>query len=245
MNKTVCLALTAGWMFLAGAVTAQDTNDVVVAELKLQGSNSGLIQKNDAFQLGRFRLRDEVYTYLNNPEFQTMLELAGFSVVKDTGLSNYRIRLSGQEIPVFTALLASIGQHVDFPPEITFTEVDALVSLSAPWSLLAAQSHSIWMTEADIQTATVKWGGATVSLNGVISISKDGVLNGTITLDAPDWRNALALVIFDDADQYTAIESFVMGFADGDHLNVPLVLANGKLSIGPFDITDVPPLSLP
>lgn len=245
MIKTLLLSTLMTGILFSGAF-AQDARNTVVAELKLQGSNSGLIRTNDSFRLGRIRLRDEIFTYINDPAVQSLLEIGDFTFVKegDEGRS-YRITLGATDIDMPMEIVKDISDKVVLPTTVDFALLEAVVTLSEPWNLLSAQNNKLQLTEISVEDASLVWGDVSFSATGEVQVSSAGLLKGSIMLNAPNWRDALALFIFDTEEQRDAMDVFISGFADGNHLDVPLDFAAGNIKIGPFVIAEMPPLRLP
>lgn len=136
----------------------------------------------------------------------------------------------------------------DLPEQIERLRLDGTVTLSAP------VDRHLATTRPDLQALTVKeallvWGDLTVSGKGDIVPTADGTAEGRIDIRIDNWRKlvpvlvAAGLVTPEVSETVTrAME--LMAAQDGtpDVLDVPLVFASGRMSLGPIPLGPAPRL---
>lgn len=222
------------------------SESIVVAELKLQGSNNSLIQRNESFRFDRLRLIDEFYTLLGSPNDQILLKRLNLTVVQTPGTdTQYTVGFNAENVTLPEPFLSSMSETASLPQIVDDIRMFANVTLSEEWDLLRAQSNSISISKIEIENATVQTGRFFVSATGEMDVDTAGAVIGNLEVQVTNWKQALDFLVFKNPEQKPAIEAFLQGFAEGDTLTLPLQFIAGNITLGPFVLGTMPPLVLP
>lgn len=103
------------------------------------------------------------------------------------------------------------------------------------------------ITGLDLTEATVFWGKVDASASGSLAIDADGVPEGRITLTARNWEPILTFAadrgLIDPRTAPTLaamLTQLAAASGDPETLSIPLVLAGGRMSLGPLPLGPAP-----
>jgi len=103
------------------------------------------------------------------------------------------------------------------------------------------------ITGLDLTEATVFWGKVDASASGSLAIDADGVPEGRITLTARNWEPILNFAadrgLIDPRTAPTLaamLTQLALASGDPETLSIPLVLAGGRMSLGPLPLGPAP-----
>ena len=156
---------------------------------------------------------------------------------QELGAEVFDLSLSGQPAD----LLAEAG----LPEGGGHLRLDAVLALDRPLDrhLPAAP---VRITEADIRAAELTWGTVRLGGSGRIEITASGQPEGRIALTIHDWRAALPLATalgLITPETAPTVEKALDGLAQlggGSELTLPLVFADGWMSLGPIPLGPAP-----
>jgi hypothetical protein len=134
----------------------------------------------------------------------------------------------------------------DFPKTIETLRLDAIITLTAPLDRLAGQSHPR-PTRIEVKEAQLVWGSLALSGSGKIEASADGLAEGRLSLRLTNWREAIPLAVAAGLIKPEVAPTWVNMFAlfaaqsgNPEDLDLPLVFANGRMSLGPLPLGPAP-----
>lgn len=164
----------------------------------------------------------------------------------DPSLSNtYDIGLEALEITPDPALSARLP---DLPPQIALARVDANATLSAPLDRFAAQTRPQLLT-LSLRDAVITWGDLSVSAKGQVLV-QDGLPEGRIDIRVAGWRNLVTLAtnlgLLRPEIAQTAtnmMQALALSSGDANVLEMPLIFAEGRMSLGPLPLGPAPRLN--
>jgi hypothetical protein len=132
------------------------------------------------------------------------------------------------------------------PPVIDQLRFDSDLDLSAPIELNGA-AEVIAVDRLSITEFALTWGEMSVSAIGDLRPDAGGVLNGSISISARNWQQALELAISNgsvDADQRFLIESVANNMDESpdfpDTLTITLNITDGNMMLGGFPLGTAP-----
>lgn len=124
--------------------------------------------------------------------------------------------------------------------------LDAVVGLEAPLDR-DSLTRGVRIRSADVRALDLDWGTVRLRARGRIDLDKRGTPEGRLALGISDWRAALdaavglGLVRAELAPTLTrALELLALTDGRPDDLSLPLVFANGMMSLGPVPLGPAP-----
>ena len=112
------------------------------------------------------------------------------------------------------------------------------------------EKGDVALTAATISEASFEWGPMRLALSGEFTVNAQGYPEGTIAVEAREWRQMVRLAVsagaIDKGTGDTVIKAieFVNALAGGrEELRAPFQLKGGKIRLGPFAIADAPRLA--
>lgn len=134
----------------------------------------------------------------------------------------------------------------DFPEKLEKLRLDAIITLTAPLDRRAAQSQPR-PTQIEVKEVQLVWGTLVLFGSGTILAAADGVAEGRIALRLTNWREAIPLAVAAGLIKPEVAPTWVNMFAllaaqtgDPEDLDLPLVFANGRMSLGPLPLGPAP-----
>jgi hypothetical protein len=134
----------------------------------------------------------------------------------------------------------------EFPEKLQNLRLDATVTLTAPLDRRAGQSRPR-ASQIDVKEVRLVWGTLVLSGSGSIATSADGMAEGRILLRLTNWRKAMPLAVAAGLVKPEVVPTWVNMFAllaeqtgDPEDLDLPLVFANGRMSLGPLPLGPAP-----
>lgn len=148
--------------------------------------------------------------------------------------------------PALRALLDPAGLH---PAAVETLTLDVEVGLDAPLDRHALGGPPPRPTRIGLREGRAVWGGMELRGAGHFEIGPDGRPEGRIALRARDWRAMLGLAVAAGLVAPRVAPTWegllaTLDEADGVEgwLELPLVLAGGRMSLGPFPLGAAPRL---
>lgn len=170
--------------------------------------------------------------------FASTLEDQTNPVVQRLGLT---VSALSPDVAVMAALSAT-----DLPGVVETLHLDATASFTAPIQLNPSDVHPL-LTALDIADARIIWGGLKLTAAGVLTARPDGVADGTITIRVEGWRRlpavmaAMGWVSPEMAPNIErGLEVMAKAGPNPEILELLLVCADGRISLGPFPLGPAP-----
>ncbi len=135
------------------------------------------------------------------------------------------------------------------PPVIQSFRMDNDITLTAPIELNGGAVTAPTLALLTVRELALEWGDMSVSAIGDVTPDVEGVLNGSISLSARNWQQAVSLAVSTGAirdDDRLLITEMANNLDETPHfpdtLTVTLSITNGEMSIGGFPLGTAPPL---
>lgn len=131
-------------------------------------------------------------------------------------------------------------------------QLDMEISFDSPFMASALDVPHPQPREIVIRLAELHWGKTVLRLTGTLVVDADGVPEGTLTVQARDWRALIAAArdagtlpqpLADTIEDGLAMLAALKG--NPETIDVPLSLSGGLVKLGPVPIGRAPNLSLP
>ena len=146
------------------------------------------------------------------------------------------------------ALSARLAEISELPPVIDSVTADVYAGLSAPLDRNAAQSKP-QVEQIEITKALINWGPLAIHAEGQVKPDADGMADGRITIEVTNWQHLVPLLVASGAIKpelsQTAsnmMSAMAKSGPDPKVLTVPLVMADGWMTLGPFPLGPAPSL---
>jgi hypothetical protein len=134
----------------------------------------------------------------------------------------------------------------DFPETVEKLRLDAIVTLTAPLDRMAGRSHPRPI-QLEVKEAQLVWGSLVLFGSGTIAAAADGLAEGRIALRLTNWRDAIPLAVAAGLIKPEVAPTLANMFAllagqsgKPEDLDLPLVFANGRMSLGPLPLGPAP-----
>jgi hypothetical protein len=144
--------------------------------------------------------------------------------------------------PDLAALVPDLGDT------ISTVHLDAVLTFSAPLDRHMAETQPR-LTALTVTDLALTWGSLKLQATGQVDRAADGFASGQIDFQIENWRQipalivALGLVRPEMADAISrGVEALARDGGDPDRLNLPLVFADGRMSLGPLPLGAAPRL---
>ena len=137
------------------------------------------------------------------------------------------------------------------PPIIQSLRLDSDLTLSEPIELNSADADAdaelLSITTLSIKELALAWGDMSVSVIGDVSPDEVGVLDGSITITARNWQQAVDLAVASgvlEDDRIFLVTEIANNFDETPHitdtLTVTLSIVNGEMALGGFALGPAP-----
>jgi hypothetical protein len=161
----------------------------------------------------------------------------------------YEIGLRITDLTPDPALMTALLGKADLPPAIGLIHADARVTLSAPLDRFAGDTHP-QLTKIALADASLEWGSLKLTGKGDIAPDADGLAQGRIDWTLENWQVVPDLVVetgLVKPEIRPTVERMLQVLADQSPdpkiLSLPLILQNGRMSLGPFPLGPAPRLN--
>jgi hypothetical protein len=132
-------------------------------------------------------------------------------------------------------------------PIIQSLRLDSDLTLTEPIELNGADAGLLSITTLSINEFALLWGEMSVSVIGDVTPDDLGVLEGSITITARNWQQALDLAVASgvlEEDQIFLVTEITNNFNETPHipdtLTVTLSIVNGEMALGGFALGPAP-----
>ena len=144
------------------------------------------------------------------------------------------------------ALMAAMGEASDLPPVIETAQIDVIAGFSAPIDRFVGETRP-QLVALTVKQAVLRWGDVELTLTGAVVADAGGFADGRIDIALTNWRRVLAPAVamgLITAEVAPTVENMMALLAQqsGDPavLELPLVMASGRMSLGPLPLGPAP-----
>ncbi len=156
-----------------------------------------------------------------------------------------RIGLTLDNLSPDPAVMAALAT-TDLPALIETMHLDTTARFTAPILMSAGEVPPL-LTALDVKDARIIWGALSLTAAGGLTAGSDGVAAGTITIRIDGWRRLPAVIAAMGwispqmaPNIERGLEVMAKAGPDPDILEVLLVCADGRMSLGPFPLGPAP-----
>ncbi|NJM84666.1 MAG: DUF2125 domain-containing protein [Tabrizicola sp.] len=171
--------------------------------------------------------------------------------VDATTVSSYDVVLTATGVTPDPALMAALKASSDLPPMIQTLTMDINTRLNLPLDRFV-NPPTIRLAELTVKNIGLTWGDMTMTSAGVLKPDRAGFLEGRVEIEITKWQKMIPLLVASGAvkpEVAPTIENLLGALArDGgnpDVLKVPLVMAEGLMSLGPLPLGAAPNVEPP
>lgn len=156
----------------------------------------------------------------------------------------------GIEVLALTPDPALAALMPNLPPVIDLVRLDTDAGFSAPIDRFVGKTRPD-LTALTIKQAQFNWGTLQASAKGDLTVV-NGMPEGRIALSVRGWRDLVPLAVNTGAIKpdvaptvLALMQAFAQASGDPDLLEMPLVFAGGRMSLGPLPLGPAPRLTRP
>jgi hypothetical protein len=216
--------------------------DLAVASDKLQGSV--VIVPGTNLALDRLTLVGDAMRVTSDLGWTASVDTLRFATEQvGTDGTRHEIGLELLDLEPDPSVTAGLP---DFPKVLEKLRLDAVVTLTAPLDRRAGQTHPR-PSQIDVKEVQLVWGSLVLFGTGSIAAAADGVAEGRIALRLTNWREAIPLAVTAGLIKPEVAPTWENMFAllaaqtgDPGDLDLPLVFARGRMSLGPLPLGPAP-----
>lgn len=166
---------------------------------------------------------------------------------QDASLANgHEINLTITGLIPDPGLMADMAGNSDLPPLVETAQIDVVAGFSAPLDRFARQ-RGAQIVALTVKQSEIRWGDMILTLDGKMVTDGDGFADGRIDIKLTNWRKAIAPMVamgLVKPEVAPTVENMMSLLAQqsGDPavLSLPLVMASGRMSLGPLPLGPAP-----
>ncbi len=124
---------------------------------------------------------------------------------------------------------------------------DIVLDFNAPWNRVAIESGAPEVEKITFNQMNAVWGELGLVASGDLDVLPNGTVNGTLDLKIGNWREVLALFVTSGilTEDFAAtiargLDAITAGTDDPTILEIPLILSDGLMSLGPIKLGTAP-----
>lgn len=144
-------------------------------------------------------------------------------------------------------LRALIDPEGALPPTADWAKLDAVVGFDRPIDRFVTEAGGPRLTDIQVKEISFGWGELRLDGEGEVLVDADGVPEGRITFRAREWRKMVQLAVAAGALRAeiaptieNGLERLAIAGGSEEVLALPLVFANGRMSLGPLPLGPAP-----
>lgn len=167
------------------------------------------------------------------------------------GANDYDLSLDIAGLAPDPGLLAQLVPDGSLPATLQTIRLRATLTLTAPLDRHAGQTRPRLMALNLIDTL-IGWGALSATASGQIAPDDKGLAAGRIEITVTNWRRIIPVLVASGAVRpelaqtvETMLASLAQQTGDPEVLNLPLVLENGWMALGPVPLGPAPLLLPP
>ena len=122
-----------------------------------------------------------------------------------------------------------------------------MLDFNAPWNRVAIESGAPEVEKITFNQMNAVWGELGLVASGDLDVLPNGTVNGTLDLKIGNWREVLALFVTSGilTEDFAAtiargLDAITAGTDDPTILEIPLILSDGLMSLGPIKLGTAP-----
>jgi hypothetical protein len=221
--------------------------DITLASAKLQGSF--IVKPLPALPLDRIAVVGENMRGNSSLGWQIGAQTVRFAtrLTDNDGLA-HEIGFEATNIAPDPVMLAALA-GADLPALVDMFRLDAVATFSAPLDRFFAASHPR-VTGLDVRESVIRWGDLSLIAKGRLIADAGGLAEGRIDFRIKNWRKALAIAVAAGSITPEVAPTYENGLTllaaastDPETLDLPLIFANGRMSLGPLPLGPAPRLN--
>lgn len=173
---------------------------------------------------------------------------ARFATRRDGSAANgYQIGVEVLGAVLSPDLTAMIDPEGRLPEKVDWVRIDAVAALDRPLDRFAGTAGGPRLAGLSVREVSLGWGDVRLDASGDLAVRGDGVPEGRIMLSARNWREvvriAAAAGLLEEGMAATlerGFEQVALAAGDAEVLQLPLIFANGRVSLGPLPLGPAP-----
>jgi hypothetical protein len=147
--------------------------------------------------------------------------------------------------------IEKIVTDAGLPPTVAVIKVLATATLTAPLDRFAGDAHPR-LTALDLTDSLITWGDLSVAAKGTISPDDEGYASGRIEIAVTNYQRLVPALVAAGAIKPeisqtvgNMLDAMAKESGDPNLLQLPLILQDGRVSLGPLPLGDAPLLLPP
>ncbi len=218
---------------------------ITVESSTLMGSV--VVVPGTALALDRIILDGADLVVASSMGWQLKATRAELATRQDATVANgHEVNLTVTGLVPDAGLMAALGTTSDLPDLVDVARLDLVAGFSMPLDRFAAQTKPL-LTTLTVKDGQIRWGDLALTTKGTVVAGADGLAEGRIDVHIEKWRKMLPVAVamgLIKAEVAPTVEN-MMGLlaqqsGDGTNLDLPLVMAAGRMSLGPIPLGAAP-----
>lgn len=239
------------WHLIAAVANSQTittpTQEILLGSGSLKGSL--VLVPGRALVLDRIVVVGEELAASSNLGWEIKASRAELATRQDASVTNgHEVNLAVMALMPDPALMTAMAGTSDLPPVIDVARVDVVAGFSAPIDRFSGQSRPE-PTSLRLRDGLIRWGDMELTVKGDLVADANGFAEGQINVQLQNWRKALppavAMGLIKPEIAPTVermMEVLAQQSGDGSVLDLPLVMKDGWMTLGPLPIGPAPRL---
>ena len=158
----------------------------------------------------------------------------------------YVLALAASDLAPDPAVMQRIAAEAGLPPRIATLRLVATATLTAPLDRFAGETHPR-LAALELTDSQFAWGALSATASGRIAPDDQGFAAGRIEIAVTNWQPLVPALVAagaikpDMAETLTRLlTALAQESGDPDALNLPLTLADGRVSLGFLPLGEAP-----
>jgi hypothetical protein len=236
MKYSGALALLASAL-LAAPVAAENAGKGLP---NAHSARESMFRSADDLSLGRLTLSSEALSMVSNTEWRSFLESGGLSVSREGESGReYRATMDSVNLDLPPAQQAKL-REAGLPDRLDRAVLNAKLSFLKPVTPRGMRDSLV--SQIDVDSIVLDLGNVRVDGSGKLERDKFGKMNGSLSVRVDNWREVAELPAISRALKGRDAEAMLDGITNGNVLEVDLRVRDGKLMLGPLELTSIPPI---
>jgi hypothetical protein len=222
-------------------VITTPVQDLTLTSAKLQASAA--LAPSSPLGLNRMTLVGDTLAVRSSLGWTVGAQTLRFATktVSDDGLE-HEIGLEALDVTPDPSLSAVMS---DLPPTLSKVRMDVVAGFAEP-----VEGAPPMVSGIDVKEALIVWGDLALYGKGRVAANADGLGEGRIDFRLTNWRKILPLAVATGAISPEALPTWERALGllaaqsgNGDDLDLPLTMQNGRMSLGPLPLGPAPRLN--